>query len=105
MATGVDERTDFPFGVARDQDRRAADERRDEIVRLRDLRFEAQKTPSALEDESLLECEQRRVGVHVAVHAKHALVDAIVHVEPQVFQIHLGWHVSIASRELSYRSH
>src|SRR5262249_20147049 len=88
VAADVDERGKRPLRVAGDEHRRAPDVTRDEVVGLCDLRLEREEIPGALEDEFLLELEQLRGRVHVAMHAENTLRGTIVDVQADVLQVH-----------------
>src|SRR6185437_13443331 len=78
VAAGVEKRADLALGVARDDHRRAADMGGDEIVRLGELGFEGQEIPCPLENIFDLELEQLRIGIDVAMNAKHAVLGPII---------------------------
>jgi len=88
VAADVDEGGEAPLRVARREHRRPPDMRRGEIVGFPDLRFEPEKAPGALKNEFLLELEQLRVRVHVAMHAEDAFRGTIIHVQADVLQVH-----------------
>src|SRR6266850_2803363 len=88
VAADVDEGPETPFRIARHEHRRPADVCGDEIVGLRDLGLERDEIPGALEDELLLELEELRVRVHIAMHAENALRGTVVDVQSDVLEVH-----------------
>src|SRR5712664_4243872 len=88
VAADVDEGAETPFRIARREHGRPADVSGDEIVGLRDLGLERDEIPGALEDEFLLELEQLRVRVYVAMHAENAFRGTVVDVQSDVLEVH-----------------
>ena len=78
MAAGVEEAAQPPLAVAHHDDRLRAHHRGEEIMRARDLAFEADEQPSGAEDVLHLEIEDVGIGEDLAPHAEDAFRRAIV---------------------------
>ena len=88
MAANIDEGAEDALGVAHQQYWRAADMRSDVVVGLDDLRFKGEEIPAALKNEFLLELENLRIGIDVAMQAKDAVFRPIVDVERHIPRCH-----------------
>jgi hypothetical protein len=73
VAAVVQQRPHLAISAALKNDRRAADDAGDEVVRLGYLRRVADEHPRALVDVAHLELEQLRVAEQVQMHAQHAV--------------------------------
>ena len=80
VAAGVDKGPHPAPGVARNDDRRATDVRSEEIVRLRDLRLQAEEVPDTLENVFHLELEELRVAENVLVDPENPFFRAVIDV-------------------------
>ncbi len=78
MPAGVEEAADEPGRVAHQDHGLAADGRRDEIVRFRNLALEADEHPCALEDVRDFELVDRGIGEDIAMDAEDAIAGPVV---------------------------
>jgi transcription elongation GreA/GreB family factor len=90
VAADIEESVDAVVGVARDDDGRARDPGRREIVGLRHLRFDGEEGPAPLEDEFALELEERGIGEDVAMHAEDTVIRAIIDQVAHVARSHVA---------------
>ena len=78
VRTGVDEGVEFALAIPGDDDRLAADVRREEVVVVRHLALVGEIDPVALEDRLHLQLEQLGVGEDVAGHAEDAALGVVL---------------------------